>query len=325
MKGNVWTKSSIVFFAGLLVLMMFAPSYAAEFPTKPISILINKAPGGTADLSGRALAKAAERFIGQPCVISNNGGGGGTVAIGILAKEKPDGYRLGSHSSSTLTQVPLIRDTPYKLSDFLPIMCYGEPQNGICVKPDAPWKTLKEFVEYAKKNPGKINYATGGVGTSYHIAMETIARQEGIQWTHVPFPGSMPALTALLGGHVPIQSGSTEFIPYVQAGQLRLLATQGEERMKIFPNVPTLKELGYDFVSDVIFLVNAPKGLPAPVLAKLEDAFKKAAKDPEFVQVMDKIQVDVVIRGSAETKKFLEDAVPRLARVIKDLPKDAIK
>lgn len=308
-----------IFLFGVLLFLIPSLSLAQQYPTKPISYLVNRAPGGTQDLASRALVKAAEKFLGQPFIISNNGGGGGSVAMGILAKERPDGYHLAGHSTTALISIPQMRKTPYKLEDFVPICRFGVPQNGICVKSDSTWKTLKEFVDYAKSNPGKVNYSTGGAGTSYHLAMEYIAKQEGIKWTHVPFPGSMPALTALLGGHVPIQSGSTEFIPYVQAGTLRLLAVQGEERMKKFPNVPTMRELGYDYVSDVIFMISAPKGIPPLILKKLEEAFRKATEDPEFIQVMDKIDIDVSYRNSAETKKFLEEAYPRLGHMIKEL------
>lgn len=319
MGGKVWKIRKMIFLFGFILFLIPTLSLAQQYPTRPISYLVNRAPGGTQDLASRALTKAAEKFLGQPFIISNNGGGGGSVGMGILTKERPDGYRLAGHSTTALISIPQMRKVPYKLEDFVPIVRFGVPQNGICVKSDSPWKTLKEFMEYAKKNPEKATYSTGGAGTSYHLAMEYIAQHDGIKWTHIPFPGSMPALTALLGGHVPIQSGSTEFIPYVKAGSLRLLAVQGEERMKKFPDVPTMKELGYDYVSDVIFMVSAPKGIPPLILKKLEEAFRRATQNPEFIQIMDKIDIDISYRDSAQTKKFLEEAYPRLGHMIKAL------
>jgi tripartite-type tricarboxylate transporter receptor subunit TctC len=323
MKRNRWKiilLSGIVFFIPLF-------SFGQPYPTKPVNILVGFAPGGTMDISTRILASKAEKFVGQPFLISNNGGGGGSVALGIVAKEKPDGYYLAGCTSTGLIRIPQFRTVPYKLDDFVSIMHFGAPQTGLVVKADSPFKSLKDLVEYAKKNPGKVTYSSTGVGSPMHLAMEYVGKQEGIQWTHVPYPGSTPALTALLGGHVTAQSGSTEWIPQIKAGAVRLLGTHGEKRMKLFPDVPTFRELGYDFINETVFMVATPKGTPSPIVKKLEEAFHKAMEDPEFIQTMEKMEIEVTYRNSEDTKKYLEEAYARLGKMILELkiPKEPEK
>jgi len=323
MKRKGW---KIISLSGILFLIPILSS-AQSYPTKPINILVGFAPGGTMDISTRVLASKAEKFLGQPFIISNNGGGGGSVALGIVAKEKPDGYYLAGCTSTGLIRIPQFRPVPYKLEDFIPIMHFGAPQTGLVVKADSPWKTLRELVEYAKKNPGKVTYSSTGVGSPMHLAMEYVAKQEGIQWTHVPYPGSTPALTALMGGHVTAQSGSTEWIPQVRAGEVRLLATHGEKRMKIFPDVPTFRELGYDFINETVFMAAAPKGTPSPIVKKLEEAFHKVMDDPDFIQAMERMEIEITYRNSEDTKKYLEEAYARLGKMIVELkiPKEPEK
>jgi tripartite-type tricarboxylate transporter receptor subunit TctC len=276
------------------------------YPTKPLNLLISFAPGGVVDTSTRAIAAKAEKFLGQPFVISNNGAGGSSVAAGITAKQKPDGYNLLACTTTTLIRIPQYRKVTYSHDDFVPIMQHASTQSGLAVLADSPFKTVKDLVEFAKKNPGKVTYSTLGIGSPMHLSMEYIAKQEGITWTHVPYPGSMPSVTALLGGHVTATSASTEWKPFVLEGRLRLLATHGEKRMNTFPNVPTLKELGYDFYNDTTFVIVAPKGTPLPIVNKLEDAFHKAFADQEYLDTLTRIDHIPAFRNSEETRKFLE-------------------
>jgi tripartite-type tricarboxylate transporter receptor subunit TctC len=323
MGPNKWKT----FFLSGMFFLIPALSSAQPYPTKPIHILVGFAPGGTMDVSTRVLTSKAEKFLGQPFLVSNNGGGGGSVALGIVAKEKPDGYFLAGCTSTGLIRIPQFRTVPYKLDDFVPLMHFGAPQTGIVVKTDSPFKTLKDLVAHAKKNPGKVTYSSTGVGSPMHLAMEYVAKEEGIQWTHVPYPGSAPALTALLGGHVTAQSGSTEWIPQIRAGAVRLLGTHGEKRMKAFPEVPTFRELGYDFINETVFMVAAPHGTPPAIVKRLEEAFHKAMDDPEFIQTMEKMEIEITYRNSEDTKKYLEEAYARLGKMIIELklPKEPEK
>jgi len=324
-KGRPAGVTALILFLILHFVPTLAP--AQTYPTKPMNILVGFAAGGTMDVSTRVLASKAEKHLGQPFLISNNGGGGGSVALGIVAKERPDGYSLAGCTSTGLIRIPQFRTVPYKLEDFVAIMHFGAPQTGVVVKADSPFKTFKDLVEYAKKNPGKVTYSSTGIGSPMHLAMEYVAKQEGIQWTHVPYPGSTPALTALMGGHVTAQSGSTEWIPQVKAGTVRLLGTHGEKRMKLFPDVPTFRELGYDFINETVFMVAAPKGTPLPIVKRLEGALHSAMDDPDFIQVMDRMEIEVTYRNSEDTQKYLEEAYARLGKMIIELkiPKEPEK
>lgn len=319
MKPNGWRLSAQLVFVALFVLVGAALSFAQDFPSKPINLTVTFAPGGTLDVSTRMLALKAEKFLGQPVIVSNVGGGAGSVALGQIAKKRADGYDLTSCTSTGLIRIPQLRAVPYGHQDFVPIMHFAAVQSGLVVKSDSPFKTLKDLVEHARKNPGKVNYATSGAGSPMHMAMEFIAEKEGIKWVHVPYAGGAPGLTALLGGHVTAMSDSTEWLPHVKEGSLRLLATHGEKRMSSFPNVPTLRDLGYDFINETVFMIAAPKGTPPAAVKKLDEAFHQAMDDPEFVKTIRTIEFEVAYRNSADTQTYLQDAYNRFGEMIKKL------
>jgi tripartite-type tricarboxylate transporter receptor subunit TctC len=317
MKGKHGWLWGWVFLATALSIILPKDLLAQDYPTKPINLVVTFPPGGVLDATTRMLAAKAEKILGQPVVVANVGGGGGSVALGSFAKEKPDGYHLVSCVTTGLIRIPQMRPVPYKLEDFVPVLHFAQPQTAIFVKSDAPWKTLKELVEYARQNPGKVNYTTSGVGSPMHMIMEFIGRQEKIQWTHVPYPGGGPALSAVLGGHVTAMSDSDGF-PSAKEGSLRILASHGEKRLKGFPNVPTVRELGYDIFNEATFLIMAPKGTPEPIIKKLDAAFHKAMEDPELPAFLDNIEMQVSYRNSQETKKYLEELYGRIGKMIKD-------
>ncbi len=319
---------SAMLLAGVSFIMFFpAASLAQTYPTKPLSVLVTFAPGGSSDSMTRVLSSKAEKILGQPISVENNGAGGGAVGLGILAKARPDGYKISQCVSITLIGIPQFRAVAYTLDDFVPIMQYATGETGLAVRADAPYKTLKEFVEYAKKNPGKVTYSTTSIGSTTHLVMEYIGKKEGIQWTHVPFPGFSECLTALLGGHVTAVSGDTTWIPYVKEGTLRLLGTHGEKRMKIFPNVPTFREQGYDYVNPTTYVLVAPKGTPQPIVKKLEDAYHKAMDDPDFIRVADGFNNPILYRNSEDTLKFLKQQYAAIGKMINDfnIPTDLNK
>ncbi|MBP1733159.1 MAG: hypothetical protein H6Q55_3588 [Deltaproteobacteria bacterium] len=291
------------------------------YPTKLIDLLISYAPGATGDLTERLMASKAEKLLGQPFIATNNGAGAGAVAVTLAAKKPPDGYSLLGTGSTALVRVSQFSTVPYKWDDVEPIMHFASPVlTSLVVKSDSPWKTLKELIDYAKKNPGKVSYSTLGVGSPMHMAMEYIAKQEGgIKWVHVPYQGTMPAFMALLGGHVSVQLGSGECVPYVKDGTLRLLANVGERRVKTFPDVPTLKELGYDYFNETVFLFAAPKGTPQYIIDKLDNTFRQVMADPDFINLVAKLEFEPSYRNSADTKKYLQDAYTRIGRLIQEL------
>ena len=299
----------VIFLLSCLIILLSANSSIAQnYPVKPITVLVGFAPGDASDVSARVLASKAEKYLKQPIVLSNRAGGVGSIAAGIIARAKPDGYNLALITTVTLTRVLQYDNAGYKIDDFIPIMHYGFAQTGIMVGKDSPWKTFGELVAYAKKNPGKIRYGTLGAWSLPHISMELVAVKEGIRWDHIPFQGSAPAVSALLGGHVEVAGVGSQFVPFAAKGEVRLLATQGEKRMKQFPDVPTFRELGYDFINDAAFLFVAPKGTPLPIVKKLDEAFRKAMDDPEFTKVMETLALAVSYRNSEDTRRFVEEA-----------------
>ncbi len=304
---------------GLLLVLIPFVSFAQDYPTKPINLIVTFAPGGTLDVAGRILATKAEKFLGQPVIVSNVGGGGGSVALAQVATKRPDGYDITCCTSTGLIRIPQLRAVPYGPDDFIPVMHFASVESGVVVKSDSPFKTFKDLIEFARKNPGKVTYATSGAGSPMHMAMEFVAMKEGIKWTHVPQTGGAPGLTAVLGGHVTAMSDSTEWLPHVKEGSLRLLVTHGEKRMAMFPDVPTLRDLGYDFINEAVFMIAAPKGTPAPIIKKLDESFHKAMDDPKFIETINTIAFTVSYRNSADTKKFLDDAYIRFGEMLKKL------
>jgi len=293
---------------------------AADYPTKSVTMFIPFSAGGSMDSSSRVLAAGAEKVLGKPFVMINKTGGGGTVALGVLANEKPDGYTISAATSTGIFRIPVQRKVPFKpLADFTHLFAYAAVSSGVVVKPDAPWNTWQEFIDYAKKNPGKVKYSTTGAGSPMHIAMEVAAEKEGIKWIHVPYKGSMPSITAVMGGHVDACSSGPKFVSMVQQGQLKVLGVHTRERMVEFPNIPTFMELGYNFINDTYFAVEGPAGMDPAVVKKLEDAFAKSVDTPEFKAMAKKFALQPLKIGSAEYTKILNEGWPKQVEIFKNL------
>jgi len=290
-----------------------------KYPSKPIQFVIGYPGGGTTDLCARPLVAAASKILGQPIVVLNKPGGASAVAMASLKNEKPDGYTIGILATGAILSQHM-RNVPYdSAKDFTPVMQYAVYLYGLVVRPDSPWKTFKEFVEYAKGHPGKIRYSTAGVGTSQHLVMERLAIKENIKWTHIPFQGGGPAIANLLGGHVEASSQTTEWKSHVEAGRLRLLAVYGEKRMTDFPEVPTLLDLGYDMTAPSIICIVGPKGLSPQIVETLHSAFKKAIEDPDFILVSRQVDQPPVYRGPQELGKHLVKMNEEVGGLIKKL------
>lgn len=302
-----------------MVLAVGLPAMAAEYPTKPINLIIPFPAGGSADLSGRALASAASKFLGQPIICENRPGGGGTVGPSLVATKTPDGYILGQMTGAAIIAYHMGKVGFNPVEDLTHIVRYGSYLYGLAVRADSPWKTLQEFIEYSKQNPGKLSYASSGVGTPVHLAMEELAMLAGVQWIHVPYKGVAESNTALLGGHVEAASESSGWAPLVDAGKFRLLATYGEKRSARYPHVPTVKECGYGMVMAGPIGVMGPKGLPKPVLKRLDDAFRKAMDEPDFQEVMKKFDFTLAYLGPDDYEKFLRQDSDRFRKLVEKL------
>ncbi len=311
-RGYIFCAVVLCLVAGL------ADTALAEYPEKPITMYVVFSPGGSMDSSARGLVAGAEKILGQPIVIVTKDGGGGTVGLSVLAGDKPDGYTIAAATSTGILRIPLRRKVPYKpLASFTPIFAYAAVASATVVRPDSPFNTMQDLIDYAKKNPGKIKYATAGAGSPMHLVMAVIGMRENIKWIHVPFKGSAPAETALLGGHVDVVS--TGDMDKAITGQLKALCVHTKERMDVLPDVPTTLELGYNYYNDTLFAIYGPAGMDPAVVKKLEDAFQKAVDLEPFRKVAKRFGLVPVKMKSAEYKKFLEDGWPEQVEILTKL------
>jgi len=317
-KNTFWLMAVVGFIFGLQAIPGVV-SAQEKYPTKPINFIIGYPAGGSTDVCARPLVSAAGKILGQPVVVMNKPGGASVVAVATLKNEKPDGYTIGILPSGAVLSQHM-RKVPYdSAKDFTPIIQYAVYLYALVVKSDSPWKTFKEFVDYAKANPGKIRYSTAGPGTPQHLVMERLALKEKVKWTHIPFEGGPAAIAALLGGHVEAASQTTEWKKHVEAGTLRLLAVYGEKRMIDFPNVPTLLELGYNITAPSLICVIGPKGLSPQIVQTLHGAFKKAMEDPDFIKMGRQLDQPVIYRGPQELGKHLVEMNEEVGSLIRSL------
>jgi tripartite-type tricarboxylate transporter receptor subunit TctC len=294
-------------FAVLAGLVLTSAAPAQQFPAKPVTLIVPWPAGGTTDIVMRALAEATGKYLTQPVIVENKPGASGTLGVGAMLNAKPDGYTI-TQMPITVFRIPHIEKTPFDpLADVTYILGVSGYTFGVVVRTESPWKTWNEFVSFAKGHPDKISYGTPGANTTLHITMEEIAYRQGIKWVHVPHKGNAPLMQALLGGHIDAVADSTGWGPHVKAGKLRLLVTWGEKRSKGWPDAPTLKELGYDFVSNSPYGLAGPKGMDPKVVKILHDAFKKGMEDPAHVSVLEKYDQELWYRSTADYARYARD------------------
>jgi tripartite-type tricarboxylate transporter receptor subunit TctC len=293
--------------------------HAQTFPTRPIKLVIAFPAGGPTDITMRQLADNASKILGQPIVVDNKPGAGGTLPAQALQTAPADGYTIG--------QIPLgVFRLPYTtkihwdpVKDISYVINVTGYAFGIAVPADSPFKTWNDFVAYAKANPGKLTYGSTGNLTSPHLTTELIAQQLGIQLQHVPYKGSADLAQAVLGNHLMAIADSTGFAPLVESGKLRVLNTWGEKRLAKFPDAPTLKELGMDIVQNSPFGIGAPKGTPPEVVKKLHDAFKQAMEEPSYVAALGRYDMLPIYMSSADYTKFAQTTFTREKALIEKL------
>ena len=287
-------------FALLFGILFSLNAQGQSYPARPVTFIVPWPPGGSTDLSMRAISVIAEKHLGQRIVIENKPGVSGTMGAQALAQgARADGYTI-AQMPITVFRLPHMMKTNFDPeADFTWIIHLTGYTFGVVVRSESPWKTWGELIAYAKANPGKLTYATPGNGTSLHITMENIAQREGIKWVQVPFKGYAEGAVALLGGHVDMHSDSTGWAEQVNSGRLRLLNTWGSQRTKRWPAVPTLKDLGYPIVSNSPYGLAGPKGMDPAVVKVLHDAFRKALEDPEFLKMQEKFDQEAYYLDSA--------------------------
>jgi len=310
-------------FGILFVLSLIAaiPIHAADFPTKEVQIIIPWAAGGATDLIFRALAATTGKYLGKAAVVVNRPGGAGAVGYTEAAQAKPDGYTLVS-AITPLTILPHQVTTAFTYKSFDPVINVVSDPGMFLVKSDSPWKSLKEFLDYAKKNPGMITVGNSGAGGGVHLIALAFEKAAGVKFNHIPFAGGGPSVTALLGGHInAVTVSPPEGIEHVKAGKLKIIALFSEKRFELFPDVPTVKEQGIDFVMGQWRGLAAPKGTPPDVIKKLHDAFKQGMDDPVFRKNAKDMVVNLSYLGPEAFGKLMAHDHEFFGKLVKEIKK----
>lgn len=306
--------------AGAAVLASPSLATAQAFPSKPVTLIVPWPAGGSTDRHLRGLAEIASRHLGQPVVVTNQPGAGGTLGPGTMAlNAKPDGYTIAQFPMGMLRIPHMQKQQWHPLNDFSFILGVSGYTFGFVVKGDAPFKSFSDYVEAARKTPGAINYGSTGNGTSPHLLMEEVAAAAKVQLTHVPYKGNADLMQSLIGGHVMAASDATGWDKFVDGGQMRLLVTFGENRTKRWPNVPTAKELGYGVVSSSPYGLVGPKGMDPAVMKTLHDAFRKAMDDPKHLELLEQLNQDLWYRSGEDYAKWAAETFARDKALIERL------
>jgi tripartite-type tricarboxylate transporter receptor subunit TctC len=300
--------------------LLATPALAQTFPARPITLVIPFAPAGGSDLTARALAKAAEPILGQPITVVNRPAGGGATAMQEVARAAPDGYTIVNSTAILTAIAPAMREVPYNsATDFTPIMNYGAFNTFVAVRSDSPYRSLKDLLDFAKANPRVVTAGVSVIGASSHLGMARLAQDSGAQVSFVPFGGGAPAVTALLGRHITCVVVSGEVLPHVASGQARLLATLMGERVPSLPDVPSIRELGFNWAMNSWLGIAGPRGLPAPIVTRLQDAFLQASQNAEFKRVMEEIAVAELRADSAAAARVMAEDIQAFDALVREL------
>jgi len=321
MHRRILLAAALLAAGGLPALAQQAP-----YPTKPITMIVPFPPGGVADTVARPVAEAMSRDLGQPVVIENRGGAGGGIGMGHAAKAAPDGYTilmaLASYSVLPEADAILGRSPMYGYASLRPIARFTADPTVLAVRAEAPWKTVKDFVEDAKRRPGAINYGSSGNYGTMHVPMEILAQNAGIKLTHVPFTGAGPAVVALLGGQIDaVSSGPATVVQHVKAGKLRVLAHWGNGKLESLPDVPSLKDAGYNAEYAQWSGLFIPAGVPEPIAQRLRAAARAAAHDAKVREVIGNAGSPILYLDTPEFEKYVQSDVRRMSEVVKKMGK----
>lgn len=286
---------------------LFPTPILATYPEKPLNFICGFPAGGAMDMTARAITEAVKKYFPKPMVVVNRPGAAGTIGAAEIIQAKPDGYTIGISAVAVLTVQPHRTKLPYgSPEEYIPIIKLVNLPICFAVKSDAPWKTMQEFIEYSKANPGKVRVGHPGIGTVLHLNLEQLKVAAKIDLTAVPFTGGAESVAGLLGGHVEalcVHHG--EILPQVKAGKAKVLAVFEEKRNLLFPDAPTFREIGHVITMAVYYLVIGPKGLSPQIVSMLHDALKKAMEDPIFPTAMEARGFEVSYEGSQEIKERL--------------------
>ncbi len=312
--------------AALCAAAAFPALAQSDYPNKTVTMIVPFPPGGVADITARPLAEAMGRVMKQPVIVENRAGAGGGVGMQYVSRAKADGYTvlLALSSISIIPEADKVlgRDPMFQLNQLVPIARFTADPTVLAVRGDSPYKSAADLIDAAKKNPGGVPYGSSGNYGTMHVPMEMLTGVTGTKMLHVPFTGAGPAVVALLGGQVEaISTGPSSVIGQVKAGKIRVLATWGETRHPAFPDVPTLKELGYDAQFSQWTGLFVPAGTPEPVVAKLREAAKFAVNDTAFQSSLAKLETPIQYLDQPQFRTFWDADARKLADVVKKIGK----
>jgi tripartite-type tricarboxylate transporter receptor subunit TctC len=311
--------------ASIIALLAAAPANAqqaaAEYPNKPVKVIVSTAAGGGVDTVTRIVTERLRTKLGQPIVIENRGGAGGNIAAEVVYQAEPDGYTLlASQPSPITTNVVLYKKLGFDPAKFVPVAILSSIPNTLLVKNDLPAKTLQEFMAYVKANPGKLNYASQGPGTTSHLTAELFNKVAGTKLVHVPYKGTGPALNDLVAGHVDLIFMQLESAIRLHRGdKARILAVTTDKRLPILPDIPTMADVGLnDFISDTWNAISAPPGTPPAIVNKLNAAINDVLKMPEVQKLFADLNLTPVGGSPQDMAKVVKDDTARWGSVIRE-------
>ena len=312
--------------AAVLLAVLSTVVQAQTYPSRPITMIVPFPPGGVADITGRPLAIAMSKVLGQTIVVENKAGAGGAVGHAHTARQAPDGYTI-MNALSSITVIPVAeevngRQPTYRMADFAPIARIAADPTILLVRADSPWKTIEDLVADAKKRPGKITYSSSGIYGTTHTCQAMFTQAANIDMLHVPYKGGGPSMLALLQGevHVTAQSPAVAH-PHIKGGKVRALASWGDKRLPQLADIPTLRERGLDAEFYIWAGVFAPAGIAPEVAAKLREAVRSAVKDPDFQKAMNNVNTPIQYQDAPEFAAFVKSDGERLAEVVRKMGK----
>ena len=312
--------------AVLLAVLSSTVAQAQTYPGRPITMIVPFPPGGVADITGRPLAVAMSKALGQPVVVENKAGAGGAVGHAHTARQAPDGYTI-MNALSSITVIPVAeevngRQPTYRMSDFAPIARIAADPTILLVRADSPWKTIQDLVADAKKRPGKITYSSSGIYGTTHTCQAMFTQAANIDMLHVPYKGGGPSMLALLQGEVDVTAQSPAVAhPHIKGGKVRALASWGGKRLPQLADIPTLREGGLDAEFYIWAGVFAPAGIAPEVAAKLRQAVRSAVNDPDFQKAMNNVNTPIQYQDAPEFATFVKSDGERLAQVVRKMGK----
>ena len=318
---NLFNKKIMVFAVALIVVIAIPfTGMAADYPKRPVKIIIPWGVGGGTDMLVRSMLSFMGKYFPRPMVVINKPGGGGTIGTTFALNAKPDGYTVCINGWGPFVTQPSLKKLQYTENDYIPVMQLSNIPRILSAYPTMPYNSMKEFMDYAKKNPEKIKAGVAAVGTTGHLAMVQLEQDFGVKFTQIPQGGGGPQKVALLGGHVDAAPlVASEAGPFTKTKQVKALCVMDSKRMPDLPDIPTCAEEGYPVESYVAFHLVVPKGTPEDRIKILHDAFKKCLEDPDFNKIAKKLNILIDYEDAQQSRAKLEKFRKLYAKIVSKL------